>query len=436
VADLTLHSLAARRVFVCGDVQPGSAVAVASTEARKCYVDGHYPLVVADNGSQVTYAASWFGDGTYGPTRAADVWAWLEAALQQAWRDNGLRLLMTPATTGRDLLVRCAPAADEGGWPVMSAELQAIVRATAGQGRMETMPARGRQVAALYEYDARMAYVALLNELPSGEPEYYRDTLAREWAADHQYNEGRYHVSWRAPRGWAHPGILPAHGPEGIDGPSWVWPAEGEGWCSGAELFTAQRHGWNVSIREAHVWPHKVSPFRAWRDRLLRVLAQAEQLDAVSARMVRAAVRGLILHTIGSIHGTPHVTNEYGDQPPADAQAVRMLRDGRFAWQVTSPPAWPEMVHPEWSATIWGRARARLVESHRGQAGFVHVDPATLVAFRTDAVYLTAPTGWDEMDDGQTPGRYRLRVHQLGGAMTWPRNGTDLLRLRDLAVSS
>lgn len=424
-ADLTLHALRGRRVFVCGDVQPGSAVAIASAQARKCYTDGHFPLVVADNGTQVTYAASWWGDGSYGPARAADAWAWLEGAIQREWRDPGARLLLTPATTGRDLLARLAPEGD--GWPVMSADVQAIIRATAGQGRMQTIPGTGDLGPDLFEYDARMAYVALLRELPIGDPEHYVGPAAEAWATEHPYHEGRYRVTWTAPAGWSHPGILPAHGDAEGD-PDWVWPLHGTGWCGGAELFTALRHGWSVTVHEGYCWPRRADPFRTWTERLLRVLAESEQAPAATARMLRNAVRAIVLHTVGSIHGAPHRTSEYGDNPPDGARHVRLLRDGRFAWEVQSPPAWPEMVHPEWSATVWGRSRARLVSSHRGRAGFVTVDPSILVAFRTDAIYTTRATGWDEHDDG-TPGRYRMVRHDSTG-VAWPRNGTDVLRVK------
>lgn len=428
-ADLTLLSLKGRRVYVLGAPASGSAVAVASAQAVKCYTDGHFPLVVADNGAQITYAQSWFGEGPYGAERSTTVWSWLENELRVAFKDYGVHLLLTPATTGRDLLARCTP---EGpGWPCMSADVQTMVRATAGQGRMETMPSPGPRaiLPGLYEYDARMAYAALMRQLPFGEPELLRAPAAADWFDEHPYNEGRYRVSWRAPAGWSHPGILPAHG-EDEGGPDWVWPLAGTGWCGGAELFTAKNAGWTVGVHEALVWPERCDPFRTWSDRLARVLALSIQLPDVEQRMVRSAIRAIILHTIGAIHGAPHKTSEYGDQPPDGARKIRLLRDGRFAWEVVSSPSWPEMVHPEWSATIWGRARARLAHSHRGKAGFLTVDPRILVAFRTDAVYTTEPTGWDTYDDGTSVGRYRLKRHPLAAAADWPRNGTDILRLR------
>jgi len=269
----------------------------------------------------------------------------------------------------------------------------------------------------------------LMRGLPFGEPEHLSGPDGDQWAQDHPYNEGRYRGTWQAPTDWKHPGILPAHGDD-EGGPDWVWPTFGTGWFGGAELFTARLAGWSVSIHEAYVWPERCDPFRTWSDRLARVLAASEALHAQAQKMIRSAIRAMILHTIGAIHGAPHRTSEYGDQPPEGASKIRLLRDGRFAWETLSAPAWPEMVHPEWSATIWGRARARLAYSHRGHAGFLTADPATLVAFRTDAIYTTTPTHWDTYDDGTSFGRYRLKRHELPDVMDWPRNGTDILRLR------
>lgn len=427
-ADLTVHALRGKRVFIVGKPQTGGAVAVASApDAARCYTDGHFPLVVCANKASVTYAASWFGEGDYSPADAEQVWHWLETSLVREFRDNGARLLLTPATTGRDLFARCVPAGD--GWPVLTPDVQAMIRSTAGQGRMETLrppPAHSGTISVLHEYDARMAYVSLLRELPIGEPLHYRGGLAEQWATEHPYHEGRYRVTWKAPGGWRHPGILPAHG-DTSDGPDWVWPAAGAGWCSGAELFTAWRAGWTVNVHEAYVWPERGDPFRTWRDRLLRVLALADELPHV--RMVRNAIRAIILHTIGAIHGAPHKTSHYGPNPPDNARHVRLLRDGRFAWETQSLPAWPEMVHPEWSSAIWGRARARLLLSHNGRAGALTVNPASLVAFRTDAIYTTTPTRWEEHDLGQ-PGRYRHARYTFAEGRPWPRNGLDVLRMK------
>lgn len=430
-ANLCQYSLRGKRVFIVGNTAKGSEVLAASADAKKVYTDGHYPLVVAANGAQVTYAAQWFGDGPYTTDDAHACWVWLEAALQGQWRDEGIRLLMTPATTGRDLFARSI-GFDHPGWPVMDPDVQTIIRASAGQGRMETMPQPGWHggITRLYEYDARMAYVALLDQLPVGDP----DWLDARRAAGHfdlnPYGEGRYRLAWfEAPQGWRHPGLLPCQVNESAR--LWEWPlssGDAETWCSGVELFTAQRAGWRFGFRDAYVWHHYGAPLGAWRDRLLRIIDLSRNMPQVREKMIRAAVRGIVLHAIGSFHGAPHVTTEYGADPPAEARYVRPAGVRGWAWQIARPPVWPEMIHPEWSSTIWGRARARLASSHRGRNGFLTVPPDILVAFRTDAIYTTSPTGWEHSDNGQ-PGHYRLKEYEYETPQPWPKAGSDVLRL-------
>lgn len=59
--------------------------------------------------------------------------------------------------------------------------------------------------------------------------------------------------------------------------------------------------------------------------------------------------------------------------------------------------------------------------------GALHAPPGTVVAFRTDAVYLTQPQNWPY--HGQ-PGDY-LRKGQLTGPVPAPTTEDELLALRD-----
>ncbi|MER8072993.1 hypothetical protein ABTZ59_32435 [Streptomyces sp. NPDC094034] len=87
--------------------------------------------------------------------------------------------------------------------------------------------------------------------------------------------------------------------------------------------------------------------------------------------------------------------------------------------------------HPEWAAGIWSSARAALLtQRHRADnthAGALHVPPGTVVAFRTDALYLTQPHHWPY--HGQ-PGDYLYKGH-LPGPVLAPTSEDDLLALRD-----
>jgi hypothetical protein len=417
-----------RRVFVVGKPMSASDVQVQSARtATHVYARGQrYPSVRLGHGCTVSYAALWFGESEYSPADAATCWEWLTRALQGDWTDDRtLRLLATPATTGRDLWARTL---DRVGFPVMSPEAQGCIRPTAGQGRMQCFPRDG-QLRGMHEYDARMAYVALMDELPVGEPLWLPGTELRDLLNEQPYTEGRYDVTWQAPRGWQHPGILAAHD----DGPNdWCWPTQGRGWAGGAELLLARREGWDVTFHGGWVWQAKASPLRVWRNRLLRVLKRSEVLPDPHRRMIRFAVRAILLHTIGAFYGSPHWVTEQGEYPPDNARRVRALANGQLTWERPQAAAWPQMVHPEWTVTLWGRARARLMKGHRGATGALTIHPDKLVAFRTDAVYTTEPTGWELHDDGQ-PGRYVRHDYAFAEPQPWPTYGPELLRLRELS---
>lgn len=59
--------------------------------------------------------------------------------------------------------------------------------------------------------------------------------------------------------------------------------------------------------------------------------------------------------------------------------------------------------------------------------GALHVPPGTVVAFRTDAIYLTQDPGWPSRG---VPGDYLLKG-VLPGPVAKPTTVVDLLALRD-----
>lgn len=416
------------RVFILGRPPRTTALlaAVEGVEA-KTYLDGHFPVIHLD-GQAVTWAASWFGEGDYRPGDCYTVWAALRAILGELWRGNRVEMMLTPATTGRDLWVRTVPAGVE--YPVLPHHLQTAIRAGAGQGRIETMPARSTLVT-LHEYDARLAYLATTRRMPVGLP-MELDTPAEAEAFAHRnpYQPARYLVTFSVPNDWGHrPGILPM--PAGLAG--WSWPTErkvthGPTWVDAAELWVARNYGWSVGVLKAYAWTQTADVFRTWQTRLLRALQLgADQFagNPTQAAMFRSAIRAMALHAIGAMHGAPHRVTGIGSVPPGDAQGIRMLGNGSWTWWTNRPPAWPQLVHPEWTTTIWGRARQRLLTTGRDGVGALHLPAGVdVVAFRTDAIYTTGPTGWDELDDG-APGRYRLKGTH--GPVPWPRTGTDVL---------
>lgn len=415
------------RVFVIGMPNAQALDRWVGEHEVSIFLDGHHP-VIADAERTITDAGTWW-PAECDPTIALRAWRWVEAALRHEWKDDGVCLLNTPGSTGRDLWLR-TPAAD--GCPIMSAEAQALVRSTSGQGRVETFPARAPLAAGLYEYDMRLAYAAVLRRLPMGEPAVLEAADSLDLVEVVCARTSRAEITFRPPADWSpRPGIIGVRAGENY---GWSWPTEpvwhGPTWADGAEIELAVRHGWSVNVRRALVWERTGDPLRLWSDRLVSILAAGERtLSPDGFRHVRSMVRAIILHTIGAFHGAPHrVTCTAPDlgSAPIGADMLRVHVD-HVSWREQRPAKWPEAVHPEWSAHVWARCRRRLLDTPGG-GGMLNIEPSTLIAVRTDAVYTTAPTGWEHADDGR-PGRWVLK-HADGTAQPWPRTGSDVVAAR------
>jgi hypothetical protein len=411
-----------RRVFICG-APPGSGVVLGQAQqlgpTAHVYLDGHFPTVnVKPDGvrMQVSYAGSWFGDGDYTPEQAELVWFMLGNALRHEWKDDSAGLLMSPATTGRDLFLRTVPAE---GFPVLGDDVQTFIRSVAGGGRTETMPAASRLMPALYEYDARLAYFACMDRrLPIGEPEEHAGGAALRWVDEHPYMPCKVLAEWIVPEAdRGRPGILPVK----LGEQSWEWPRDGlhAGWIDGAELFTARKWGWPVKVHRVIGWTATGDPFRTLIARVSRIM-DAHAGDP----MWRAACRGMVLFALGAMHGSRRRVTHHGARPPREAEGIREQADGSYVWFQWEESTWPEMSHPEWTSTIWARARCRLLDAP-GKQGALHLPARTVVALRTDAVYTTHEAGW--IDSGKL-GAYRLKATYPGGP--WPRSGADIISMK------
>ncbi|MFJ6438293.1 hypothetical protein [Streptomyces sp. NPDC091416] len=151
--------------------------------------------------------------------------------------------------------------------------------------------------------------------------------------------------------------------------------------------------------------------------------------------MAGRAVRAILLYGIGAFAQRPRTVT--GTTPrtmerdvPADAEIIG-FNDETITWQRPTGFTRDPNAHPEWAAHIWSSARsALLTQRHRDDdtyAGALHAPPGTVVAFRTDAVYLTQPQAWPY--HGQ-PGDYLHKGH-LTGPLTAPATEDELLTMRD-----
>ena len=425
----------ARRVLLVGPRHPIDTAdfhAWAHAPVDGWTVENHYterastPVLRwrSDDGRRVVIerAASWFGETSASRAEIASAWELVGAELAREFRSAVL--LDSPATTGRELLAREIP--DGKRWPVLPDEIAHLVRSTSGQGRLE-MVAGAAEIGQLIKMDGRFMYGALCHRVPAGG--------AERWQGEHphgEYARCRLRASWTVPEGWAHVGILPMMGPHG----TWVYPRRpgehGTGWVDGAELHLARQNRWSVTVHESLVWPDDGDPLGLWADKLQRVRAAIHAHPDATAEvrdLGAAAVRKILIDAIGALVGRGHVvTRSVAAGEPVDlpvgAHAPRM-EGGAFVWGESTGVAWPEMVHPEWSASIWAKCRVRLLDGPgvNGRTGALHVDPQHVVAFRTDALYLASEPAW--RDDGRN-GRLRC-TWRHEGPLRRPTTAAELL---------
>lgn len=442
---------AVRRVYVIGDKPPmaellrwalGELPDGWEHDRGRHFLEGNLPVLKYRRDRQrveVHRAAAWFGEGNHEPEDCRSALDHLGRLL--AAHFDGATVLATPATTGREAFLRTIPHGAT--WPVLDDATQELIRTTGGQGRIELVGRScdcghcqgfaGDELPALVEYDGRLMYAALCWGLPIGPVE--RD----ERPTFEGRRRGRYRVTFTVPDGWRHVGLLPVKLPSAGEG--WHYPnapgSSWETWADGAELLIAERNGWAFQVHERLLFD-TATPLDQWSKRFVKLRQVVAHQAAVGvvpdavAQLVSAAVRNVLLHAIGAFHGGRHVVTmaapvSEADQVPAGARNVRLVGDA-IVWGEPMPQRWAELAHPEWSAAIWARARARLLAGPRG-VGALAVPASAVVAFRTDALYVTErQPSWEAADDG---GAGRLRPKRVvPGPLPAPRSHVELLRRR------
>jgi hypothetical protein len=287
----------------------------------------------------------------------------------------------------------------------------------------------------LFVLDGRLMYAACIRELGTAPAAFLTAGEARDLLESDRgrYARARFRVRATVPAIWHTVGILPLAADDEHDG--WTYPAEPgrtfETWADASEVFLAMEWGWEVQPLEGLTFtPGR--PLDTWAARLLRTYDRVDptKLGTERAKMVRAALRWMLLHAVGAWHSSGRTETTLTASPMA-----RPSGDGWGAPERTSNgTVWRRrvaldgraalMAHPEYSAQIWGRARARVLSAptaERGvMAGALYVDPHTLVSIYGDAVMTTTRPHWADpaLDDGR-PGRLRLKGH-LPGPLPWP----------------
>lgn len=390
---------------------------------------------------EIQHLGTWVpGSGVSDPRVAWHAFRLLREGVQQRFGGAGVEILGSPTVTGQDLWARTIPQNTE--YPLMSAELRELIRTTSGQGRFElfTPPSVPEKLPSLHYYDCTFAYAGLTWGMPVGSP---TRITAREYDAAVKTQKekwvkgrGRWHVRATVPSDWQHVGLLPCSGTSG-----WEYPREPgrtfTTWASGSEIWLALQKGWHVDVLDGITWAEG-KPLNTWRDKLVSCWQALNAMSATggsgvyadAAALAAKMARSVLLFTIGGFHskGTQKKGIAGSEAAiPASAYRAEETDSGTWTWQADREEHSPYL-HPEWSAEVYGRMRARLLSGPNG-TGALAVPLDAVVAFRSDAMMLTTDTGWANPD--AMPGRFRLKGAL--GAVNAPRTEGELLALRDAA---
>ncbi|WP_042435124.1 hypothetical protein [Streptacidiphilus anmyonensis] len=416
---------------------------------------GRYTRAGAERNAEhveIRSVREWFDPDGADPRLVREAFVCLWKALKVKWPD--VVLMGSPSQTGKDLWARTIPLKGQwaGGYPVLSEELRALFHATAGQGRTELIlpPQVPAELPGLVEYDRTFAYARHTWRSPVGTP---RRVTGAEFAKMGEAEQKKLlmspaHIRVRAtvPQGWRHIGLLPAP----ISGDrNWEYPstpgATFTTWAGGAEVYTALSNPfqpWRIEVLDALVFAEgePMDKWSKWLKEAWASLTAGAQIHA-DARQRQAlflasrAVRSILLFGIGGFAQRPRLvtgTTSLDELHLVPEGAEILTHDERqVTWQRVSGFSRDPMAHPEWSASVWSGARAALLSMRMRpenvQVGALHVAAGQVVAFRTDAIYLTARHDWPYHGE---PGDYLLKGH-LAGPVPAPTSEDELLVLRD-----
>lgn len=405
----------------------------ATPTGRYTYTAGTSPVAV-----EVRRAAEWFGEGDYTPRDALAAWQGLTHELGQSGQYSPKALHRSPGATGMDLWLRT----HKGEVPEpLDLDLQEEIRSNSTQHRVQIFAPAREQVDQVYLMDGRWMYAALTNELGVGPGTRLTGAQARELFTTDMHARARYYVRWKAPSDWAKAfefGLLLERPTRTQD--KWEAPLAGEGWVEGAELQHAYMFGWSLEFVEGIAWA-KGRPLDTWTKRIVRTRdAISDQVYGPKvAKMMRGALRAVLLYTIGSFHSAgsvqTSVTSSGMQRPDGDGwDAPERLENGLYLWRRKSPTTNPRQLatrHPEWSAQIWARARARMIEGPTGTpgkySGLMHTVKGSVMAIYGDALMLSERPDFADYDDGKQ-GRLREKGY-LDGPIKWPTTETERAEL-------
>jgi hypothetical protein len=364
-----------------------------------------------------------------------NAWNDLEQQLEHKFHAEGYKLLgNTPAQTGRELISISLPY--NKSYPRLDNELIDLITHNFGQGRVELFPPNHRILNEVYILDGKWMYASCLSHLPTGPVQH--DTIGEFLGVVRKDGKlaplcpGFYRVTVRVPDSWHHIGLLKAPGGEVVDDTGHYPNTPGitfTNWTTADELALAIDNRWHITIHERIVWPYPdTDPLATWRKNLVDLRSEVDN------PLLQAAIRSIVLHTIGSFHRTSTYEERSAlrsemspDQIPRGSQ-ILVSHPREYRWIEKVPLASADrqkFVHPEWSATVWGRARRRLAEFA------LRLPYEDIICMMTDCVWSAGMPEWVITNDNVKPGVFRLKDH-ISDPWEWP---TDSASMRAAAIS-
>jgi hypothetical protein len=333
------------------------------------------------------------------PTEIADTLAAVVRHLALAFPDA--RLYDTPGLTGGACIEAYLPWGNGEKpyeYPALPPDLQELVHNETPQHRQAAYALPGAQSRVLSCYDRRLAYVASLRHLPTARGGVDQDRRGEYDAA----RAGWYRCDVQVPATWGHVGLVAA---KADDGASWRWPDRpGErftGWYTRRDLGLLREYAWPVTIHERILLDASDArggdPLRPYAERMVPLLRRVDQLAGLRrGQAIRAAIRAVALHAIGWFHRRSYARGElYASWRalPADrpsSSRITQQPDGQVLLERPAPAdRWQaRWQRPEWSATIYAAARARVAL----QA--MELPREQLAAIDGDALYLLGDPLW------------------------------------------
>jgi hypothetical protein len=362
----------------------------------------------------------------------------LQSQLDDAFHYPNYMLSTTPAATGRELLRVSLPEGVQ--YPRLSDDtLDAIYRNCCYQSRIEHFPPRRVTLEnGVYIIDGAWMYASCLYHLPTGHCEHdKRNVLATR---PNGYRcPGFYYCTVTVPAHWQHIGLLKEWKERyRADEESRYPNTPGETfkcWCTADELVLAMVHGWQVTIHERYYFPEELAdPFTSWLRKFvtLRKLA-SERGD----KLLKAAIRNIVLHTVGSFKQC-YTWQDYIDisdeqfrqleETSRNIERFPRRKPGIMSCKVEIPLHRDRQpfVRPEWAATIWGRARAKLAEFA------LKLPFGDIVSLRTDSIWCASLPAWVQKKGAwDKPGEFVLKDY-IPGSWVWP---ADSGKMRDYVIS-